>query len=142
MRKRDQVHRLSDSEIAALPPILSSKDVAGILGLSVRTVSTYAREGIIPASVVGRSYRYRRDEILSLIGLRFEDVIAAGEAIEQARDDSLYLLRKKVTQEVRETPMLGEPCPDDSGGAYDASRLLDLLSTLMEARARNGKEEE
>jgi hypothetical protein len=50
-----------------LPVFLTEKQVAHLMGKSVRTLQKYRREGIsIPFHVVGRSILYARDDVLAL----------------------------------------------------------------------------
>ena len=52
------------------PPVdsfVSRKDVCKILRLSVQTVALLQKQGVIKASIVGKSYRYSEKHIRSLI---------------------------------------------------------------------------
>lgn len=43
--------------------VLTPKEVAGVLRLSLRTTYRYIREGLIPSFRVGRSIRVRREDL-------------------------------------------------------------------------------
>jgi excisionase family DNA binding protein len=43
--------------------LYSTEDVAGILGLHVRTVRGYVRDGRLPATRIGKQYRIARDDL-------------------------------------------------------------------------------
>lgn len=53
----------------ALPPLLTSQQVAALTNLGERTVWRHSRAGTMPSPVrIGGSIRFRRDEVLQWIG--------------------------------------------------------------------------
>lgn len=46
----------------------STEEVAGILGLHVRTVRSYVRDGRLPATRIGKQYRIARDDLATFTG--------------------------------------------------------------------------
>ena len=66
----------------AMPPQLYSvEQVADLLGLHVKTVRTYVRDGRLKAVRIGKQYRIARDEIEALTG----HPVAAGTPIAAQR---------------------------------------------------------
>lgn len=51
-----------------LPDILTAQECAAYLGLEVRTVRVYIREGRIRAAKCGKYYRVRRDWVREFLG--------------------------------------------------------------------------
>jgi excisionase family DNA binding protein len=47
--------------------ILTPSQVASLLQIHVKTVYRLASEGVIPGSRIGRSWRFRKDDILGLV---------------------------------------------------------------------------
>ncbi len=45
--------------------LLSANDLADILGVTVRTIYDHAKDGLIPSYAVGRSRRFKLEEVLS-----------------------------------------------------------------------------
>ena len=50
--------------------IITPAEVAGILRIHVRTVYKLAEEGVIPGNRIGRSWRFRKEEILDLVSTK------------------------------------------------------------------------
>jgi excisionase family DNA binding protein len=48
----------------------STEEVAGLLGLHVRTVRGYVRDGRLPATRIGKQYRIARDDLDAFTGTR------------------------------------------------------------------------
>lgn len=55
--------------IDRLPILLTVEEAAGILRVSVRTVSRMCAEGELPGVQVGRKWRVRTSELMSIIGI-------------------------------------------------------------------------
>lgn len=51
-----------------VPVLLKSEDVAILLGLTVQQVRTLSRDGSIPCTKVGRTYRYEKHRIMTFVG--------------------------------------------------------------------------
>lgn len=47
-----------------LPPVLTTEQVAQLLGLSAFTIREYARAGKIPAKKVGKAWRFSRGALI------------------------------------------------------------------------------
>lgn len=72
--------------------ILTPSQVASLLQIHVKTVYRLAGEGVIPGSRIGRSWRFRKEDILGLV--------SHGESIRSAKpkaDVSAY--RKSPTRQ-------------------------------------------
>lgn len=52
---------------AGMPPVLDSEDVALLFGLTVQHVRTLARQGKIPATKVGKNYRYEKGQLMKFM---------------------------------------------------------------------------
>ena len=52
--------------------LLSPHQVADALGLHVRTVRNYVRDGRLPATRVGKQYRIAREDLEKFFGARLE----------------------------------------------------------------------
>ncbi|MCI2173691.1 MAG: helix-turn-helix domain-containing protein [Atopobiaceae bacterium] len=57
------------TDVENLPATLDYLQVASILGIHYRTVQLFAREGRLPATKIGRAYRFPTDKILELAGI-------------------------------------------------------------------------
>lgn len=62
--------------------MLSVNEVAQILGLHVRTVRAYVREGKLPAVKVGKQYRVARADVEKLLGSTLAESDLAGSRSE------------------------------------------------------------
>lgn len=58
----------TDSEIAALPPIIDVDQAARVLGCSGRTVSRMCKGGVLKHCKAGNMYRINRDALLAYAG--------------------------------------------------------------------------
>lgn len=54
-------------DITSLSEVLTSKEVALLLGLHPNTVYRLTRSGVLPSVKVGRSRRYFRRDVLALL---------------------------------------------------------------------------
>lgn len=52
---------------AKLPVVLNTEDVAIIFGLTVQSVRALTRQGKIPATKVGATYRYEKGRLMELM---------------------------------------------------------------------------
>lgn len=52
---------------AQVPPVLDSEDVALLFGLTVQSVRALTRQGKIPATKVGATYRYEKGALMKLM---------------------------------------------------------------------------
>lgn len=65
--------------IERLPILLTVEEAAGILRVSVRTVSRMCAEGELPGVQVGRKWRVRTSELMSIIGISRTVMTGDGE---------------------------------------------------------------
>ena len=66
-----------------MPEILTSEEVAEYLRTNIETVKRMARAGRLPASKLGRNWRFRKtdlDEWLATGGSEYEDLVEEGLA--------------------------------------------------------------
>ena len=63
------VRVVTDSDIAAMPYMLTMDQAAAVLGVSRRTAYEHVRAGHLPAHVVGGGYRIAKPELLQYAGL-------------------------------------------------------------------------
>lgn len=61
-------HLPKQEEAAALPELLTRKQVAEYLSISLTTVDTLARDGILKKHFVGGSPRFKRNEVRTASG--------------------------------------------------------------------------
>lgn len=52
---------------AGMPPVLDSEDVALLFGLTVQSVRSLTRQGKIPATRVGSTYRYDKGQLMKFM---------------------------------------------------------------------------
>jgi predicted DNA-binding transcriptional regulator AlpA len=71
VQARELPHRLLISDVASLPAVLTSSEVARLWGVSEDHVWSMAREGTAPVEPLklGRSYRWPTARLLALLGL-------------------------------------------------------------------------
>ena len=60
---------LTDSEIKALPYMLTAEQAAAVLGVCRRTVYYHVERGDLPVHRMGGAYRFAKPEVLSYAGL-------------------------------------------------------------------------
>ena len=65
--------------IERLPILLTVEEAAGILRVSVRTVSRMCADGELPGVQVGRKWRVRTSELMSIIGITSARTASDGE---------------------------------------------------------------
>lgn len=63
------VPRLSPQEVQALPALINTREVCGVLGMQMNTIQRLARQGRIPASKVGSRLLFSKATICALAGL-------------------------------------------------------------------------
>jgi predicted DNA-binding transcriptional regulator AlpA len=71
VRARELPQRFLISDVATLPVVLTSKEAAELLGVSIDHLWSMAREGNAPVEPLklGRSYRWPTARLLALLGL-------------------------------------------------------------------------
>lgn len=68
-RRTRTVERVGMDEIAAMPALLDTEQVAGILGTTVLHASKLCRDGELPAVRCGRAWRINKHKFLQQVGL-------------------------------------------------------------------------
>ena len=61
---------------AQVPPVLDSEYVALLFGLTVQSVRALTRQGKIPATKVGSTYRYEKGRLMELMNAQPEEAQA------------------------------------------------------------------
>lgn len=68
---KQELERNSEFETPPQPKsLLTRKETANILGISLVTLNTYTKRGIIPSYVVGNKIFYKQDEVNSSLRSR------------------------------------------------------------------------
>lgn len=58
-----------------LPVLLKSEDVAILLGMTVQSVRALSKDGTIPATKVGSTYRYEKQRLMKFVGAETEEAL-------------------------------------------------------------------
>ena len=53
--------------LALVPPLLKTKEIAELLGVTRRTVRDWARSGLLPSIKIGRDLLFREGDVLQLL---------------------------------------------------------------------------
>ena len=61
---------------AQVPPVLDSEYVAMLFGLTVQSVRALTRQGKIPATKIGATYRYEKGRLMELMNAQPEEAQA------------------------------------------------------------------
>jgi len=56
--------------------VLTAEEAASLLRVSVKTVLTLARDGVLPGEKVGRAWRFLRSDLLDYVGGRRKAVLS------------------------------------------------------------------
>lgn len=56
--------------------VLTAEEAASLLRVSVKTVLTLARDGVLPGEKVGRAWRFLRSDLLDYVGGRHKAVLS------------------------------------------------------------------
>lgn len=67
----------SEAEIARLPAVIGTEEAARVLRVSKRALREAAARGEVPSAKVLGAYRFRRDDVLGLAGLDYDEVVAS-----------------------------------------------------------------
>jgi excisionase family DNA binding protein len=139
--------------------LYSTEEVAGMLGLHVRTVRNYVRDGRLPAVRIGKQYRIAAEDVDELTGGRTPSAPAASAPVpprvevtavvqvEGIDEQTMSRLSALVTGAVSGRPggaarLHVETVYDQSrravkivaiGGAEDTATLVQLIGTFAEA---------
>ncbi|WP_344863587.1 helix-turn-helix domain-containing protein [Amycolatopsis ultiminotia] len=131
----------------------SAEEVADLLGLHVRTVRGYVRDGRLPATKIGKQYRIAADDLATFTGGQSPErsprraevtAVVQLEELSAADQDRLSTL---VLAAVNGRPDPGRPlhvhtARDEHrnalkivviGPAAETARLIDLIATFSEA---------
>lgn len=100
----------------------SAEEAAQILGLQVRTVRNYVREGHLPGVRIGKQYRIARADLEAFTagGAAGEAALAGHLALEQPRGSQMAAEVASVVQ----IDGLGEPARDRLDGTLAAAAAL------------------
>ena len=81
-RKKTKQARSRAQRIAAMDPaILDVKGAAELLGVSTTTIYSLARKGQIPATRVGREWRFARQKLIAWVAADSEAPLLAGSGL-------------------------------------------------------------
>lgn len=64
-----QTNSYNDSELSALPPIISAEEAARVIGCSARTIMRLCDSGTLKHCRAGNRYRINRDALFAYAGL-------------------------------------------------------------------------
>ncbi|MBB4687694.1 helix-turn-helix domain-containing protein [Amycolatopsis jiangsuensis] len=134
------------------PTFYSAEEVADLLGLHVRTVRGYVREGRLPAMKIGKQYRIAAADLESFTGSRPLErgarrvevtAVVQLEDLSPAHQDRLStLVLAAVNGPNPGRPLHVHTARDEHhntlkivviGPAAEAARLIDLIATFSEA---------
>ncbi|MEV6061218.1 helix-turn-helix domain-containing protein [Nocardia asteroides] len=138
--------------------LYSVEQVADLLGLHVRTVRSYVRDGKLPAARIGKQYRIAHDELEAFTGLpipapqpaepadRHADVscIVEIDGVDRGTADRIttLLTASAATRGHGDRPLRVETGYDPArsrlkvillGGLADTARLLDYMDGVLAA---------
>ena len=68
-QKVEQAINKDADKLPNYPEILSRKEVAELLGISLVTLWTWSKKGIIPSYVIGTRIRYKKAEVLKALNV-------------------------------------------------------------------------
>jgi excisionase family DNA binding protein len=74
---------IAQPDVASLPEVLTTRQAAELLQLSVETIKAQAAAGMLPAAKVGREWRFSRRQLLAWIeagGTLSEELVDRGLA--------------------------------------------------------------
>lgn len=142
----------TDEELLRLPNLLTVREAARALRVSISKMRTMCQFETIPAIKVGRQYRIKREVVFDLLGITFEDLLerrSMARAIPSRvkRQQEMLLDHEEVVSGDQEDVLLGASSAPGNGPQIGipqaggdpmlaAQTLLALLQMIPQAGAQ------